>query len=90
MKEKMSQQLRPPAMRKSAESSQKRWKKLSNSGVITIEEAKTTETTIEVVEGNEIRPWLYQPLFVYESEKMTVEMTQATNSHRGQKDKQCT
>ena len=33
-------------------------RKVSKDGVITIEEAKGTDTTIGVVEGMSVRPWL--------------------------------
>lgn len=48
-------------------------RKVSKEGVITIEEAKGTETTIEVVEGMQFDRGYISPYFVTNTEKMEVE-----------------
>ena len=49
-------------------------KKVSKDGVITIEEAKGTATTIEVVEGMQFDRGYISPYFVTNTEKMECEM----------------
>ena len=49
-------------------------RKVSKNGVITIEEAKGTHTTIEVVEGMQFDRGYISPYFVTNTEKMQVEM----------------
>src|SRR2546423_8959017 len=52
-------------------------KKVGNEGVITVEEAKSLETELEVVEGMQFdRGWI-SPYFVTNAEKMRVEMEDA-------------
>jgi chaperonin GroEL len=49
-------------------------KKVGNEGVITIEEAKSMETELEVVEGMQFDHGYISPYFVTNAEKMRVEM----------------
>lgn len=49
-------------------------KKVSKDGVITIEEAKGTDTTIDVVEGMQFDRGYISPYFVTNTEKMEVDM----------------
>ena len=49
-------------------------KKVSKDGVITIEEAKGTDTTIDVVEGMQFDRGFISPYFVTNTEKMEVDM----------------
>ncbi len=51
--------------------------KVSNSGAITIEEGKSTETTIEVVKGMKFDRGYVSPYLCTDLEKMTIEMNHA-------------
>ena len=52
-------------------------KKVGNDGVITVEEAKGTETTIGIVEGMQLDRGYISPFFITNTDKMLVELKDA-------------
>ena len=60
-------------------------KKVTKEGVITIEEAKGTDTHIEVVEGMQFDRGYLSAYFVTNAEKMEVEMENPVHPHPRQK-----
>ena len=56
-------------------------KKVGNEGVITVEEAKSLETELEIVEGMQFDRGYISPYFITNAEKMHVEMEAAHTAH---------
>ena len=69
-----SAQFPPTVILRSASFSPTAMKKVGNEGVITVEEAKSLETELEVVEGMEFDRGYISPYFVTDPEKMRVEL----------------
>ena len=65
---------RPMATRRSARSSPTRWTRSAMEGVITVEEARGLETTLDLVEGMRFDRGYLSPYFVTNPERMTVEL----------------
>ena len=61
-------------------------RKVNKEGVITVEEAKGIETTVEVVEGMQFDRGYISPYFVTNSEKMEAQLENPLYPHLRQED----
>ena len=63
--------------------------KVGGEGVITVEESKTTETVLEVVEGMQFDRGYISPYFVTDPEKMEAVLEDAVRAAHRPQDRTC-